>query len=172
MSNIFKLLNSRLPKLPESKIYAYFKNSDIDRISHIKFIGNLQSIYEKDMSQPTLNELRLHTFALNIKNMHLKMVEIEDKSLNFIINKIKKNSSPFLTLSSYQLPIDRKNETYERIIKQIDELVYFRKRCISYMEKEINNKNWQAVKGFYIAIAKIVYKIYNLETILRKLIIV
>ncbi len=172
MRNIFQLLNARLPKLPESKIYAYFKNADIDRISHIKFIGNLQAIYEKDMSQPTLNELRLYSFALNIKNMHLKMVEIEDKSIDFIISKIKKNTTQLLTLSSYQLPNDRTTQTYERIIKEIDALVYFRKRCITYMEKEINNKNWQAVKGFYIAIAKIVYKIYNLETTLRKLIII
>ena len=37
--------------------------------------------------------------------------------------------------------------------------------------EEINNKNWAGVKVFYIAIAKLVYKIYNLETILRKLII-
>lgn len=175
MSNLFKKLNSRLPRLEESKKDTYFKNLDIDRVSHIKFIGNLQGIYEKELNQTSSNDLRLYTFALNIKQMHLKLTEIEDKSLNFITEKIKKNNHTLqshFTLSCYQLPINNTNKTYDRIIEEIDKLSYFRKRIITYMDKEIYNKNWQAVKGFYIAIAKLVYRIYNYETILRKLIIV
>jgi hypothetical protein len=174
MSNIVQILNTRLPILEESHICKSFKNLDMDRISHIKFIGNLQNIYEKELKQSQLNELKLYTYAENIKNMHIHMMKMEDKSLNFVISKLKKNLQASVldfNLSCYLLPLERTDLSYNRMINEIDRLIYFRKRCITYMEKEIKNNNWEAIKAFYIAIGKLMYRIYNLETGLRKLII-
>ncbi len=174
MSDIVQRLNSILPILEESNISKSFKNLDINRISHIKFICNLQNIYEKELKQSQLNELKLNTYAINIKNMHINMMKIEDKSLNFVISKLKKNLQDIVldfNLSCYILPMERTDLSYNRMINEIERLIYFRKRCITYMEKEIKNKNWEGVKNFYIAIAKLMYQIYNLETGIRKLII-
>lgn len=175
MSNIFKKLNSRLPILEEPNIAKRFKNLDADRISHIKFIGNLQNIYEKELEKLPLDQLKLYRFALNIKEMHINMMKIEDNSLNVVISKLKKNLEKDFSdfsISSYQLPFDRTDLAFSRSINEIEKLIYFRKRCIIYMQKEIDKKNWQGVKSFYIAIAKLMYRSYNLETNLRKLIII
>jgi hypothetical protein len=168
--------NINLPNLEEPSYAKKWKQSDIDRISNIKFIANLQSSYESEIQKSTIDVEKVTILTYSIINMHKYIMNIEEQSVLFDKKRIEKayqeslkNTYSDFPISCFNLSNDRQINTLDRILNDIERLNKYRDDYLFNMIREIEHNDWFKIKYYYLTVAKIVYQIYHCETILRKL---
>jgi hypothetical protein len=175
--------NSALPKLKESVFSKKWRESDLDRITSIKFIGDLQNDFNLELKKPLLKQdiEKLTTLTYSIINMHKYILNIEDKSFDdnykrilYAYNKksqTSNNTFQEFPISSFEMPIDNQFKSFIRIKNEVKKISDIRDNYLYDMIREIDDNNWIQIRLLYHRVAKLVYQIYNYETILRNLFI-